>query len=236
MAERLVVRTWNLFHGRTSPETRHVHLERMIAVATGDRPDVVCLQEVPVWALARLERWSGMQARTHVTKRALLGPLARTLQRVDAHHVRSPWTGQANALLVARTLEIVEHGVLPLNAGDSAERRVCQLARLRFRATGSSVAVANLHATNRSACARQELESAERLFRPGGPTVVCGDFNIRATGLAGFSPPLPGIDQVLVRDLELVDRPTVWPQARRRLPSGVLLSDHAPVEAAMMAP
>jgi endonuclease/exonuclease/phosphatase family metal-dependent hydrolase len=236
MAERLLVRTWNLFHGRTSPETGRVHLERMIAVASRDRPDVVCLQEVPVWALARLERWSGMQARTHVTKRALLGPLARTLQRVDAHHVRSPWTGQANAVLVARDLEIVEHGVLPLSTGGRAERRVCQLARLRLRGPGRSVAVGNLHATNRSTRARQELESAEQLFRAGGPAVVCGDFNVRATGLAGFSPPLPGIDQVLVRDLELVDGPTVWPEVRRRLPSGVLLSDHAPVEAAMMAP
>lgn len=236
MAERLLVRTWNLFHGRTSPETRRVHLERMVRLVTRDCPAVVCLQEVPVWALDDLERWSGMQARHQVTKPALLGPLARTLQRADPAHVRSPFTGQANALLVAPRIDIVEYGAQRLNADVRGERRVCQLARLRLPGTGYVVAVANLHATNRSARARRELLHVERLVGPAGPAVVCGDFNVRATGLAGFSQPLPGIDQVLVRALELVEAPAAWPDEHRSLPAGELLSDHPPVEAAMMAP
>lgn len=234
MARRLRVRTWNLFHGRTSPETRGVHVERMVRLVTHDAPSVVCLQEVPLWALDRLERWSGMQARWHVTKRALLGPFARALQRADPARIRSPFTGQANALLADPRVEIAEHGVQRLNAGLPAERRSCQLVRLR--AGSLDVVVVNLHATNRPPRARQELLLVERLVGPNGPAVVCGDFNVRATGLGGFSTPLPGIDQVLVRELELLEGPSAWPAARRRLAGGMLLSDRAPVEAAMMAP
>ena len=59
---RLLARTWNLFHGNAVPPERRAFLREMIELATGDEPDVVCLQELPVWAVARLEGWSGMQA------------------------------------------------------------------------------------------------------------------------------------------------------------------------------
>ena len=45
-------------------------------LATADRPDVLCLQEVPVWALQRLGGWSGMQAFGAVAARPLLGSVA----------------------------------------------------------------------------------------------------------------------------------------------------------------
>ena len=48
----LLVRTWNLFHGNASPPERHGFLEQMIRLATEDGPDVLCLQELPVWALS----------------------------------------------------------------------------------------------------------------------------------------------------------------------------------------
>jgi len=234
MAQRLLVRTWNLFHGRTFPETRSVHVERMVRLVTRDAPSVVCLQEVPVWALEHLERWSGMQARWQVTKPALLGALARAFQRADPARIRSPFTGQANALLADARLEIAEHGAQRLNADSRAERRLCQLVRLGVGDRG--VVVVNVHTTNRAARARQELLQVERLVGRPGPAVVCGDFNVRATGLAGFSAPLAGIDQVLVRELGLAERPLAWPDGHRRVARGVLLSDHAPVEAAMIVP
>lgn len=234
MAQRLRVRTWNLFHGRTFPETRAVYVEQMVRLVTADAPSIVCLQEVPVWALGQLERWSGMQARWQVTKPTLLGPFARALQQVDPVHVRSPFTGQANVLLADRRLELAEHGAQRLNAGLRAERRLCQLVRLR--AGERDLVVVNLHATNRAPQARQELSQVGRLVSRPGPTVVCGDFNVRAAGLAGFSEPLAGIDQLLVRELVPVEQPSAWPDERRRARNGMLLSDHAPVEAAMMAP
>src|ERR687888_2168608 len=71
--ERLLVRTWNLFHGNTKPPGRKAFLEEMVRLASADRPDVLCLQELPVWSLEHLARWSGMTAVTDVAKRPLPG-------------------------------------------------------------------------------------------------------------------------------------------------------------------
>ena len=48
---RLLVRSWNLYHGRTHPPSADLHLEQMVRVATADAPDAVALQEVPLWAV-----------------------------------------------------------------------------------------------------------------------------------------------------------------------------------------
>ena len=58
----LLLRSWNLFHGNAVPPERRAFLEDMVRLGTADGPDVLCLQEVPVWALRRLADWSGMQA------------------------------------------------------------------------------------------------------------------------------------------------------------------------------
>ena len=50
----MLVRTWNLFHGNTNPPRRGAYLREMVELITTGSPDVVCLQEIPVWALARL--------------------------------------------------------------------------------------------------------------------------------------------------------------------------------------
>jgi endonuclease/exonuclease/phosphatase family metal-dependent hydrolase len=47
----VVVRSWNLFHGNTVPSQRHAFLHEMVRLATADSPDILCLQEVPAWAL-----------------------------------------------------------------------------------------------------------------------------------------------------------------------------------------
>src|SRR5205807_3300984 len=105
--ERLLVRTWNLFHGNTQPPGRRAFLEEMVRLASADRPDVLCLQEVPVWALERLGDWSGMQVFAQVAMRPTLGPVpagaALTHAVTALHHglFRSAFTGQANAILVA---------------------------------------------------------------------------------------------------------------------------------------
>ena len=48
------------------------YLRRMIELASHDRPDVLCLQEVPLWALEHLGDWSGMQVATTTTLPSLL--------------------------------------------------------------------------------------------------------------------------------------------------------------------
>ena len=67
----LLVRSWNLFHGNTLPPTRRSHLREMVELAVSGRPDVVCLQEVPVWAVPRLAEWSGLRPFPAVARRGL---------------------------------------------------------------------------------------------------------------------------------------------------------------------
>lgn len=241
----ILVRTWNLFHGRTVPESHQLELERMVRLVTEDRPALVGLQEVPVWALERLAEWSGMRAVPVVAMPALAGPLARRITELDPRRFRSALVGQANVLLLGTALEEVgPQQVIRLNPGSlrhsrrlglrerlqwGRNRRMCQVVRARTE--GSDVAAANLHASKPSSLAQLELERLARLL-PEGPAVVVGDFNARETGLHGFSPPIGGIDQILVRGIELESGPKQWPESQRRH-GGVLLSDHAPVEATL---
>jgi endonuclease/exonuclease/phosphatase family metal-dependent hydrolase len=232
----LVVRSWNVYHGRTFPPSRRTHLERMVRLVTLDAPDIVALQEVPVWALGRLSLWSGMTARWAITVPALLGPLARRLVDLDPVRFRSTISGQANAILVNPRLETGAAETLVLNPEVSRwewlfrgrQRRMCQ--RLEVEGRGRRLVVANLHATNHPRLAEPEVLRAADFVRDAETCVLCGDFNVVRFGLPGFSAPIDGIDQVLVRGLEYEREPVAWARERRRVDGG-LLSDHAPVEA-----
>jgi hypothetical protein len=245
----LLVRTWNLFHGRTSPPSSALHLEEMVRTVVEDGPDVVAFQEVPVWALDRLEAWSGMTAVPAVAMLPLGGLLARKLTEWKPQRFRSLLTGQGNALLLSRRLELVGRPrIIRLNPGPfrSAEararglslrerldwawnRRVCQAVHVRERKR--VILLANLHATKDHSLAAAEVDRLARLWPPEAPTILCGDFNARGHSLPGFSEPLEGVDQILVRGLEFERGPSRWPVERRRTEDGALLSDHAPVEA-----
>jgi endonuclease/exonuclease/phosphatase family metal-dependent hydrolase len=202
--ERLLVRTWNLFHGNTKPPGRRAYLEEAVRLAAADRPAVVCLQELSVWALVHLADWSGMTAVSDVARRPppLLGELGQTLQELDSHRFRSGITGQANAVLFGRELEVVEHRRVVLNPyryrrGQAhtlrmrlrerlrwaSERRVCQA--LRIRRGDLTLVVANLHATGNRLY--ETIPDAELLRAaafvdgfalPGEPVLLCGDFNL----------------------------------------------------------
>ena len=96
----LLVRTWNVFHGNTSPPERAGHLEEIVRLATEDEPDVVCLQEVPVWALRHLAEWSGMQSFGAVAARPRLGSaeLGHLITELNYGLFRSAFTGQAGVV------------------------------------------------------------------------------------------------------------------------------------------
>jgi hypothetical protein len=66
----VLVRTWNLFHGNATPPERKGFLEEMVRLAAADWPDVLCLQEVPAWAIGELGGWTGMTAFVEVAERA----------------------------------------------------------------------------------------------------------------------------------------------------------------------
>jgi endonuclease/exonuclease/phosphatase family metal-dependent hydrolase len=228
----VLVRSWNLFHGNTSPPGRRSRLEQMVRLASADRPDILCLQELPLWALRHLPRWSGgMSERFVVTRPAPLGAvLGGAITRLDNGLFRSFFAGQANAILLAPGLAVREHRALRIDE-HRREPRYCHAARL------DGLVVANLHATNDFAAPTVpagEVVRAEAFVTDVAhklPCVLAGDFNLRADylhELPGWSALGPGIDHVLVRGAETAP-PVVWPEERRRH-NGRLLSDHAPVE------
>jgi endonuclease/exonuclease/phosphatase family metal-dependent hydrolase len=259
----LLVRTWNVFHGNAKPPERRGFLEEAVRLASADRPDVLCLQEVPVWALAKLAGWSGMRSFGAVAARPLLGSARLGGAITELHHglLRSALTGQANAILLGPALRPAGEGSivlnprgfrralgreleleLPVRLAWAKERRVCQAVRAEVG--GRFLTVANLHASSVSDRRCQDAELlraaafADSFAEPEDVLVLAGDFNVvipGSTTLAalsgpewGFSAPIPGLDQVLVRCARAT-RPERWPEERRRA-KGRLLSDHAPVE------
>jgi endonuclease/exonuclease/phosphatase family metal-dependent hydrolase len=266
----VLVRTWNVFHGNTKPTQRRAFLREAVELAVDGDPDVVCLQELPAWALPLVAGWSGYEAVTALAEPPTLGPLpstpelGRAVTSLNPGLLRSAFSGQGNAILVSprlqartpfvcalnpRRFRIAQGGWLGLGPlarlAWASERRVCHAVRLWDGAR--TLLVANLHAT--SYPPDQRLADAELLrafvyvdglAQPGEPVIVAGDFNVsfkRSRTLLdvtadewGFSRGGTGIDQVVVRNLEVTSPPRPWPLERRRR-DDALLSDHSPVEA-----
>lgn len=253
----MVVRTWNVFHGNTAPPGRKRYVEQMVRLVTEGEPDAVCLQEVPPWALARLADWSGMQVFGEVAARPMIGPvpvtteIGRRLTDLNAGLFRSGFEGQANAILVRRT--IAARHVITLNPFGfrlGTARRlglplVTQLAWAKERRQAIAVRleggalVANLHATNARDVRIPEAEVERAALWAGRLAgndlcVLAGDLNVDTKRsqvfgrLAGFSAAGPGVDHVLVRGAAVGDHGR-WSRERRTL-GGFVLSDHAPVE------
>jgi endonuclease/exonuclease/phosphatase family metal-dependent hydrolase len=206
----VLIRTWNVFHGRSHPPGRTLFLERMIRLVTEDRPDVLCLQEVPPWALARLGEWSGMTVFGEVAARPSIGPLpstaelGRRLTALDPPRFRGAFAGQANAILLEPSLRALDRESIVLNARAfrraqarclrlplvdelywAKERRVCQAVRVRVH-DGRVAAFTNFHATGSrdkripDAEVLRAATFADALAGPGEICVLAGDFNVTA--------------------------------------------------------
>lgn len=254
----MLVRTWNLFHGNTVPPQRQAFLGEMIRLATADDPDILCVQEVPAWALGRFSVGD-------VASRPPFGAeVGRLLTEPNHGVIRSAFSGQGNAIRVAPHLRVVDRHVVVLNTRRfraqqaralelhratrlawAKERRIVQAVRLSQG--GRTFVVANTHCTSLTRDLRiadVELQRAawfaDAVARPDEPLVLAGDFNVwRDTSAAlaeltgpewGFSAAGPGIDHILVRGAAEVSDVRVWAAERRRRHDGSLLSDHAPVE------
>ena len=161
----MLVRSWNLFHGNTKPPQRRAFLDEMLRLATVDNPDVLCVQEVPAWALGKFTVGD-------VAARPVLGPLwitrrlGRALTEPNHGLFRSAFSGQGNALIIGGTLRVLDHRVLTLNTRRfrdaqarameltpvarlawAKERRIVQAVRLDDGA-GTTYLLANTHCTS----------------------------------------------------------------------------------------
>jgi endonuclease/exonuclease/phosphatase family metal-dependent hydrolase len=260
MADPLLVRSWNIAHGRdvpAGPGYAHAHrklLAEMAELMVQDKPDIVLLQEVPVWAGELLRERTGMGLTlahsygAHVPFLHLPLPLAAGawLGRALPDLVRSQFEGQAQALLYGPDLILVSARRVPLNPRTPlrGEPRIAQLVRLRHRRDGHELVVGNVHADWRGSAEQLEIAGwAMEQFAKGAPMLLGGDLNadlgspavrrLIARGWREESGEV-GIDHILVRGLELEWGATPWLPERRDLRvNGHLLrlSDHDPVDA-----
>ena len=232
----MLVRTWNLFHGNADPPQRRGYLREMVELITADSPDVVCLQEVPIWALGRLARWSGMACFPAVARgRRVPDPAGR-------------WLTSSNLGLFARLSRVRRmrswsrrHTPRVTAARDRSVTRGASAGLHHAVSVAGLGVVANVHATNE--WARPEVPRAdwhraqsfaEALTAPTDVVVIAGDFNLTEPELEGYARPGPGIDHVLVRGGS--PGPVVVWERERTTVDGVVLSDHPPVERRVLQP
>jgi len=256
----VLVRSWNLFHGNALPPQRRSFLDEMIKLATADDPDVLCVQEVPAWALGRFTV-GDIAARPTVGPIPSSASLGRRLTSLHNGMLRSAFSGQGNAIAVAPRLRVLAHERLELNprsfrAGEARrlglgligrnawakERRVVQTVRLGAD-DGRTYLVANAHCTSLPdrRIAQAELLRAATFATskalPDDIVVVAGDFNL--TAAATVMRELTGSEWGFSEAGPGIDHvlvrgaETSSPRrwpTERRRVDGHLLSDHAPVE------
>ena len=206
----MLARIWNLAHGRTEPESESIWLEEMASLVADGEPDVVCLQEVPVWALSSLARWSRMQAVGAIAMRPRAGALGRWLTALQPLRLRSALTGQANAILIhgkhggvgpTATIELNDRELRAETAKTlelprrerthwARNRRVCQTVKLQIGE--ASVVVANMHLTHfDQRLAEAEFQKAssfvDQLAGSETPSLLAGDLNIPGKADAAFA-------------------------------------------------
>jgi endonuclease/exonuclease/phosphatase family metal-dependent hydrolase len=212
----LRVLTWNLFHGRSKPESSRSLLPEFSALIAGWDWDVALLQEVLPWWPVALGGASGASVRMALTSRNALPPLQRLVAEARPDLFKS-WAGGCNAILV-RGQAIREHRIKLLRL--LPERRVAHGVLLE-----DGTWVTNLHAQvhlGRRAQADLDLAAATTThWAAGAPTVLGGDFNLKGRPTAFGYRHLAGhwVDHVLGRGVRAVGRGHTLPRGH--------LSDHA---------
>ena len=174
-AMELRVLSWNLFHGRSVPETRGSLLDEFAAALASWDWHVALLQEVLPWWPRRLAARTGAQWRRALTSRNELLPITGPVAAWRPDLVKS-WGGGSNAILV-REQAVLEHRAERLRWWP--ERRVVHAVLLE-----SGVWVGNLHASKQTddpdgRDVRRAPQVAEG-WAGGGPLVLGGDFNVVA--------------------------------------------------------
>jgi endonuclease/exonuclease/phosphatase family metal-dependent hydrolase len=177
----MLVLTWNLFHGRSVPDTPGELLDAFAQRLAGWEWDVALLQEVPPWWPAALARACGASARTALTSRNQLAALRRLAARRRPDLTKSGGGG-ANAILV-RGDAIVAHRSQTLRR--LPERRVAHGVL-----TSGGWWISNVHAqAHVERWARADLRRtllATMSWAADAPAVLGGDLNLRTPVVPGF--------------------------------------------------
>jgi endonuclease/exonuclease/phosphatase family metal-dependent hydrolase len=221
---RMIVLTWNLFHGRAVPPAGRSLQREFAAALAGWEWDVALLQECPPWWPEALAVAAAAEYDVALTSRNCLLPARRWAAERWPDLMRSGG-GSSNAILVRGGERIAARARRRLRLWP--ERRVVHAVRLE----PSGVWVANLHAQVHSqARAEADLALAARSALgwagPEAPVVLGGDLNQRHPSAEGFAVAGGhGVDHVLVRGLEA--------EGRVQTPERGPLSDHAPVSIAV---
>jgi endonuclease/exonuclease/phosphatase family metal-dependent hydrolase len=221
MALRIL--TWNLFHGRSVPDTPRELLSEFAGLIASWEWDVALLQEVPPWWPVPLARAAQASSRMALTSRTWLMPLRRSIAQRRPDLIKA-WGGGCNAILV-RGQAIAEHRMRPLRL--FPERRVTHGVRL-----GDGTWVTNVHTqAHVEAYARSDLDLAAAttlVWAGGAPIVLGGDCNLRGTPSADGFEHLAGnwVDHVFGRGVR-----AAGPTGRMERPTlgSAFLSDHRPL-------
>lgn len=232
----------------------------MLRLVTADDPDVVCVQEVPAWALKQLSA-GDVAARPRVGPVPVSAGLGGRLTALNHGLLRSAFSGQGNGMLLAPRLQVLGHATLTLNPRRfracyarelglpirtrlawAGERRIVQVVRVANR-EGRTFLVANMHCTSNDDARLPEVELlraarfATAEAKPRDVVVVAGDFNVTpaASALQRLTSEEWGFSPPgPCIDHVLVRGAGVSPvevwPEARRTVDGIVLSDHAPVE------
>ena len=249
-----------MFHGNTVPPGRRAYLDEMVRLATADDPDVLCLQEVPAWAVGRFTVGDVARAPS-VGPVPVAASVGRLLTAIDHGLFRSLFAGQGNSIQVSRRLRLLRHDVETLNPLAfrrvegaaleldavtrlvwAKERRIVQTARL-LHDDGRTFLIANTHCTS----ARDPRIPGVELWRAArfaiaraqaeDVVVLAGDFNV--VGSDGAVQALTAAEWGFSHPGPGIDHVLVRGAESselrvwddaRRTRGDVLLSDHAPVE------
>lgn len=220
----LRVLTWNLYHGRTKPETPRALQTEFAALLSSWEWDVALLQEVPSWWPPELARAAGATAFTVRTSRNQLQPVSRWIAEHRPDVIKS-WDGGANTILV-RGHGVTEHRRLRLRLW--RERRFMHAVR-----RDDGVWFGNLHATAHDVTkAQADLDRSAATLRGWAgaePAVIGGDMNTKTPAFPGFEHHCGGhvLDHVFATGIACAG------PIRRLERDG--LSDHVPVLATLSA-
>jgi endonuclease/exonuclease/phosphatase family metal-dependent hydrolase len=209
------------------------------------KPDwhVALFQEFPPSWKGKLAKAFGAEPHRALSGRNWLQPLTSAIGRWRPD-LLGAWEGGSNTTLVRpQAAPIVERRRVVLTC--RPELRVMALTRLE-----SGLCVANMHVSTKPSSAERELLSAaEQAGRFAGedPLAFGGDFNVRPRDSDvfdrleqrfGLAPPTAPdrLSHLLVRGVELVERPAAWPPEARdvidpKTGLKIRLSDHNPVQA-----